>query len=550
MRDRAIEANTMLLTQVKLEIDGRIDEIHRMFDQISVNPEIRTVTAAKQNGRTPRPILVVRTIGELSRLRLLNSFIDDIFIYYPQTDTVFTGVAPMNFDLFYRLNLNSIYGPDALREMLSGSYFRYSSPVYTLDGTYIFFMHDYILPGFVPTEATIIISVREEVIRASLENITIPGESMAQITDGSGRLISAVLPTDSPPRENYENYHIISMPSALIDWEYTLFIPNHIFYEHATMVQLQTIIALLLSVVICSIAMYFFAKMNYSPVKALLEAHSDAQLSLYRNEQILKSRALSRILKGHDDMEDAQKLYNLALPGEYYCVILFLINESEMNLELSQFAVLNIFSDLAAPHFPLETCEIDEFAIAILSYPNTEDEYLEKCEEIAYTVLSQVKEHFDMDIIVAIGGAKEKDLRASFLEAMEAAEYRNTLGEREVIHYSDIKKTGQEKNAGLSQKVIDYVAEHYNNSNVNVSSIGETFDLTPAYLSKLFKEQTGEGLLSYLNAVRVDAAKKLLQEGKSVNEVAAMVGFTNSGTMIRIFKKIVGITPGQIRNED
>lgn len=69
--------------------------------------------------------------------------------------------------------------------------------------------------------------------------------------------------------------------------------------------------------------------------------------------------------------------------------------------------------------------------------------------------------------------------------------------------------------------------------------------MTPAYLSTLFKKQTGESLLKFISQVRVEAAKSLLEEGKSVSEVAEMVGFRDVSTFIRVFKKQTGLTPGQ-----
>jgi len=100
----------------------------------------------------------------------------------------------------------------------------------------------------------------------------------------------------------------------------------------------------------------------------------------------------------------------------------------------------------------------------------------------------------------------------------------------------------------LSRKIIEFIADNYNDPSLSVSAIGAHFNLTPAYLSKLYKDQTGEGLLNSINTVRVEAARELLHEGKNVNETALLVGFTNSGTMIRLFKKITGITPGQIKH--
>jgi len=73
--------------------------------------------------------------------------------------------------------------------------------------------------------------------------------------------------------------------------------------------------------------------------------------------------------------------------------------------------------------------------------------------------------------------------------------------------------------------------------------------MNPSYLSYFFKEQTGENFIDYLNKVRIEKAKELLKDSSmSLSEIASQVGYSNAGYFNRIFKKIVGITPGQYRN--
>ncbi|MDF2814513.1 MAG: hypothetical protein K0Q81_713 [Paenibacillus sp.] len=100
----------------------------------------------------------------------------------------------------------------------------------------------------------------------------------------------------------------------------------------------------------------------------------------------------------------------------------------------------------------------------------------------------------------------------------------------------------------ISQQVIQYVMQHYSNENLNISMIGETFGLTPSYLSKQFKTQTGEALLDFINKIRLEEAKKLLAEQKlPIAEIARRAGYSDINTFNRIFKKFEGITPGKYK---
>jgi two-component system response regulator YesN len=100
----------------------------------------------------------------------------------------------------------------------------------------------------------------------------------------------------------------------------------------------------------------------------------------------------------------------------------------------------------------------------------------------------------------------------------------------------------------LVLKVTGHIEEHYGDSNLNVNTIGEHFDLKGSYLSKLFKNQTGEGLLDYLNRYRIEQSKRMIQRKQdSIAEIAKLVGYNEAATFIRVFKKYEGITPGKFK---
>ena len=72
--------------------------------------------------------------------------------------------------------------------------------------------------------------------------------------------------------------------------------------------------------------------------------------------------------------------------------------------------------------------------------------------------------------------------------------------------------------------------------------------MSPAAVSKLFKRETNTGLLDYINQVRVRHARELLStQAYSVSQVTEMVGYTNTSSFIRIFKKYEGISPGMVK---
>jgi len=104
-------------------------------------------------------------------------------------------------------------------------------------------------------------------------------------------------------------------------------------------------------------------------------------------------------------------------------------------------------------------------------------------------------------------------------------------------------------NTILMEKIYDYLNKNYTDSNMCIREISQYAGVTPNYLSQFFKQQTGESIMSYMNKMRIHKAKELLKYSRSnLRTIAKTVGYTNDAILIRTFKKLEGITPGQYRN--
>lgn len=69
-----------------------------------------------------------------------------------------------------------------------------------------------------------------------------------------------------------------------------------------------------------------------------------------------------------------------------------------------------------------------------------------------------------------------------------------------------------------------------------------------SYIGRVFRRVGNTSFLKYLTEVRISAAKQLLTTSDlPVNEIGRQVGIDNPNTLIRTFKKVVGVTPGQFR---
>ena len=116
---------------------------------------------------------------------------------------------------------------------------------------------------------------------------------------------------------------------------------------------------------------------------------------------------------------------------------------------------------------------------------------------------------------------------------------------------SIIRKHNDDSNKGsskLSEDLKIFIENHYNQCDLSVFSVSEHFNLTPTYLSKRFKQQTGESVLRYIHKIRIQKATNLLYETDiSMSNIVSKVGYNDRNTFIRVFKNFLGITPGQYR---
>ena len=112
-----------------------------------------------------------------------------------------------------------------------------------------------------------------------------------------------------------------------------------------------------------------------------------------------------------------------------------------------------------------------------------------------------------------------------------------------------LKVQDHEKENDICARAKSYVESHYQDVNLSLAELATIFGLTSSYFSKMFKEKYKVSIPDYINLVRINQAKKLLSEtSESVQVIASAVGFTESSTFIRVFKKTEGITPGVYRS--
>lgn len=115
-----------------------------------------------------------------------------------------------------------------------------------------------------------------------------------------------------------------------------------------------------------------------------------------------------------------------------------------------------------------------------------------------------------------------------------------------------VSRLGRE--ADLSNgDIIDNVRKHITGhlaEALSLEELGGIVHLHPVYLSKFYKQETGENLSSYISVKRLERAARLLNDSQlHVMDISQMVGYKKSQYFIKLFKERYGVTPQQYRKQ-
>ncbi|MCG8499959.1 MAG: response regulator [Firmicutes bacterium] len=148
-----------------------------------------------------------------------------------------------------------------------------------------------------------------------------------------------------------------------------------------------------------------------------------------------------------------------------------------------------------------------------------------------------------------------KDIN-DFLQKINSTDYLlafNSITSIKKIIYNIFLMTTEkclEENGGkdaLISKVKDFIDQNYSQS-IGLKKIADLFHVNNSYLSDLFKKTTGENINAYITCVRIQNAKKLLEnEELNVSTVGEIVGYSNDVYFYKVFKRTIGMTPKEYR---
>lgn len=110
-----------------------------------------------------------------------------------------------------------------------------------------------------------------------------------------------------------------------------------------------------------------------------------------------------------------------------------------------------------------------------------------------------------------------------------------------------INSIKQDSTVKMVNKARSYIEENHF-KNISLEEVSRHVNISPFYLSRIFKEVKGVSFTDYLTRIRIKKAQNMLMStDMTVSEISRLVGYRDANYFSRIFKKVVGESPLQFR---
>lgn len=163
------------------------------------------------------------------------------------------------------------------------------------------------------------------------------------------------------------------------------------------------------------------------------------------------------------------------------------------------------------------------------------------------------------DIALEYGVTSDKlltDSKQAIQFLREKSDYCSKMQYEQMLYYI-MEKYQQNIDAGSQQDIYSklsdikkYIELHYY-EDIKITMFAEKYFLSREYLMKLFKQQYGFGIHEYVQSVRMEKAKELLQNASlKVQDISDMLGFKDKNYFSKAFRNYYEMTPSEYRAQE
>lgn len=160
--------------------------------------------------------------------------------------------------------------------------------------------------------------------------------------------------------------------------------------------------------------------------------------------------------------------------------------------------------------------------------------------------LKEFSHRFVLETEVGIGKevSSLRKIHDSYANALDAIEWNGFKNKNEAVTFEKSDST-----IGIIRDTEKFISDNFD-KNITIKDISDSVYLTPQYLCKVYKTETGITINTHITNLRMEKAKELLlNRNLKLYEVASMVGYKDSNYFSRVFKKYYGMNPSEYRDK-
>lgn len=148
--------------------------------------------------------------------------------------------------------------------------------------------------------------------------------------------------------------------------------------------------------------------------------------------------------------------------------------------------------------------------------------------------------------MAAIPGFEAEQHAAVIAQASSVRQLTNATAE--IYGLMDAQSRAHSSESDIVDIACSYIAQNLSDWNLNVAAICEAAGVSVQRLTRMFQARFDMAVAEYMNACRIKLAKELLPDKQlTVSQIAQQVGYSNTDTFTRNFRKVEGITPSEYR---
>lgn len=406
------------LDQARIDLDSYLTEIKQTLSRTMQDQAVQRMVTTKKPLDGYDQLALVNTQSALLTIEAGHPNVTNVWVSLNNLDSVISSWGYLDQHLFYLSRFkNSSMSEDAWHELLHESHPRWEMvQLENEGGTDFLFIRSALTSGLSYADATVVVTVNKDLFVKRLQQFCWDPELDFYVLAADGTAICKTAAGDPPAMDIVQaaadgsfafgsggQQAYLTRASSVTDWKYVLNISNKLLMKNTRMTQLFTWGGMVLCMMLGLGLSAGLTKKNYQPLGALVSPYdgtdeapdliekneferleyysqksrrerSDQQHELWKSQQTLRRYYLKSLLESPQGLsQETAERSGIRFDEPFYTVVVFknpMADGAPMgdgsHFAVLQIAIMNIFQEIAEPHFALELTAVGETCVAIV----------------------------------------------------------------------------------------------------------------------------------------------------------------------------------------